>query len=282
MMKKKMVLVFMGCMLFSFFGQPEPCRAEMAFIPLQFRSAVEVMPFVQDMLSPEGRASFDQRTNTIIVRDSKESIAYIRGFLERFDQPAKQARVRVRFHEAGSASRRSARVEGSISGDNWRVSKGRTRRDGVDVTLNDRERRKTNESEYFITVMSGSWAYILVGKELVYTEYWGDLCRRYGEGCAQGVVFRRIESGMDVRPTIIGNRADIEVVPRISGPNPRGREDIIRFSAASTRLSAPLGEWVTIGGTDTTSNEVMRALLERGSAGRSSALSISLMVQSLD
>ena len=150
------------------------------------------------------------------------------------------------------------------------------------VTLDDRDRQKSNESEYFINVMSGSWAYILVGKEIAYTEYWGDLCRRYGRGCAQGVVFRRIESGMDVKPIIMGNRADIEIVPRISGMDPKGREDIIRFTAASTHLSAPLGEWVTIGGTSSTSNEVMKALLERGSAGRSSALSISMMVQSLD
>ena len=281
-MKKWMVLIFLGCMLLSFLGLQGQCRAELAFFPLQFRPASEVMPFVQDMLSPEGRASFDQRTNTVIIRDSKESIEYIRGFLERFDQPGKQARVRVRFHEIGSASRQSARVEGSISGDNWRISKGRTRRDGVDVTLDDRNRRKSSESEYFINVMSGSWAYILVGKEIAYTEYWGDLCRRYGGGRAQAVVFRRIESGMDVKPIIMGNRADIEIVPRISGLDPKGREDVIRFTAASTHLSAPLGEWVTIGGTDSTSNEVMHALLERGSAGRSSALSISLMVQSLD
>ncbi|MBW1773937.1 MAG: hypothetical protein JRJ82_13745 [Deltaproteobacteria bacterium] len=281
-MKKKTIVVVWLCVLMAMVGLSNISNAETAFIQLNFRPASEVMPFVQDMLSPEGKASFDQRTNTVVIMDSQESIDHIRGFLERLDQPGKQARVRVRFHEAGSSSRRSALVEGSISGSNWRVSKGRTKRDGVDVYLEDRNRSRSGQSEYFINVMSGSWAYILVGKEIVYEEYWGDLCRRYGGGCAQGFFLRRIESGVEVRPTIIGNRADIEVIPRISGPDPKGRDDVIRFAGASTRISAPLGEWVTIGGSSSKSNEVMRALLERGRGQGQSVLSISLMVQGID
>ncbi len=281
-MKRKMMVLVWFCMLMFPLGLSHVCHAETAFIQLNFRPASEVMPFVEDMLSPEGRASFDQRTNTIVIMDSQESIDHIRGFLERLDQPGKQARVRVRFHETGSSSRRSGLVEGSVSGDNWRISKGRTRRDGVDVYLEDRNRSRSDESEYFINVMSGSWAYILVGKEIAYEQYWGDFCRRYGGGCAQGFYLRRIESGVEVRPTIIGNRADIEVIPRISGPDPRGRDEVVRFAGASTRLSAPLGQWVTIGGSSSQSNEVMRALLERGRGQGQSVLSISLMVQSLE
>lgn len=279
---KKMVVLAWLCVIVSSLGLSQICHAETAFIQLNFRPASEVMPFVEDMLSPEGRASFDQRTNTVVIMDTQASIDHIRGFLERLDKPGKQARVTVRFHEAGSSSSRYGRVDGSVSGNKWRVSKGRTRRDGVDVYLDERNRRRSDESEYFINVMSGSWAYILVGKEIIYEQYWGDLCRRYGGGCAQDFFLRRIESGVEVKPTIIGNRADIEVIPRISGPDSRGREDVVRFAGASTRMSAPLGQWVTIGGSSGKSNEVMRALLERGRGQGQSVLSISMMVQSFD
>jgi len=80
----------------------------------------------------------------------------------------------------------------------------------------------------------------------------------------------------------MGNRVDIEVIPRISGLDSRGRGDVVRFAGASTRMSAPLGQWVTIGGSSGKSNEVMRALLEKGTGQGQSVLSISMMVQSSD
>jgi type II secretory pathway component GspD/PulD (secretin) len=130
-------------------------------------------------------------------------------------------------------------------------------------------------SEYFINALSGSWAYIRVGQDIPYTARWSDLCRRYG----RPVVFQRIETGFDVKPVIREGMADVEIVPRISETGSGGRPGGVQFAEASTRVQVPLGQWVTIGGSDQSANEVLRAILEAGSSRQSSALSIQLFVE---
>ncbi len=79
-------------------------------------------------------------------------------------------------------------------------------------------------------------------------------------------------------PVILKDHADIEIIPRISHGGAGFR--VVRFTEASTRLVAPIGEWVTIGGASQQSNEVIRAVLEAGRGEKSSVTSISLLVES--
>jgi hypothetical protein len=58
-----------------------------------------------------------------------------------------------------------------------------------------------------------------------------------------------------------------------------GSSGIVHFAEAATRVHVPLGQWMIIGGSDQSTNEVVRAILEAGSSRQSSALSIQLMVE---
>lgn len=252
-------------------------EAAVEVISLNYRSAPEVLSLVKSMLSPEGRISADERTNSLIIVDSEEAIARVKQSLAVIDAPVRQATVRVRFQESGQREERSVSGGGQVSGDNWSVSSGRRpgHGDGVDVRVQDRSGSRGGSSEYFINALSGSWAYIRVGQDILYTARWSDLCRRYG----RTVAFQRIETGFDVRPVIRENMADVEIVPRISEMGAGGRPGEVRFAEASTQVQVPLGQWVTIGGSDQGGNEVFRAILEAGSSRQSSALSIQLFVE---
>ena len=251
--------------------------AAVEIISLTYRNPTEVLPLVKSMLSPDGKISADERTNSLIIVDSAEAIARVRQSLAVIDAPVRQAMVRVRFQESGQQEQRSVSGGGRVSGDNWSVSTGRRQstRDGVDVRVQDRSVSRGGSSEYFINALSGSWAYIRVGQDIPYTARWSDLCRRYG----RPVVFQRIETGFDVKPVIRENMADVEIVPRISEMGSGGRPGGVQFAEASTHVQVPLGQWVTIGGSDQSANEVLRAILEAGSSRQSSALSIQLFVE---
>jgi type II secretory pathway component GspD/PulD (secretin) len=252
-------------------------RAAVEVVTLRYRSPEEVMQIVRPMLSPDGKISADERSYTLIIVDSEEAIARILQSLAVIDRPVRQATVRVRFQESGQQEQRSVSGGGQVSGDNWSVSTGRRPRgrDGVDVHVQERSLSRGGSSEYFINALSGSWAYIRVGQDIPYTAHWSDLCRRYG----RPVVFQRIETGFDVKPVIRENMADVEIVPRISETGSGDRPGGVRFAEASTRVQVPLGQWVTIGGSDQSGNEVLRAILEAGSSRQSSALSIQLWVE---
>ena len=236
-----------------------------------------MLPLVEGLLSREGRAAVDTQSNSLVVVDTPESIRKIEAFLADLDRPGKQARIRLRFKETATRHEGSSSVGGSVSGENWRVSGGKTTGPGVDVRIGERGTERQERSEYAIQVTSGNWAYIAVGKEVPYTQRWVDLSRRHAR-VSETVVVRRIETGMDVRPTLMGDRADVEIVPRISR-EAGGHRDVVRFAEASTRVTVALGQWVEIGGADTTENDVMRAILESSSGSKQSALSMVLLVE---
>ena len=250
-----------------------------AVIPVQFRSATELLPIVKNLLSENGRISVDVQTNSLILTDNGESIDKVRKFLEGYDKPVKQARISIRFKEMGSHGEGSISVEGRVSGKGWTVSKGRKRRNGLEVHMRDQRRNRRQESEYFINVSSGSWAYILVGEEIPYVERWRYLCQRYADHVGRWV-FQRIETGMEVRPIIVSDHAYIEIMPRISHEVSKGQKEIIRFTKASTELTVPLGKWVDIGGSDEKSKEVISAILDSGKGKQSVSLSMALRVES--
>ena len=91
--------------------------------------------------------------------------------------------------------------------------------------------------------------------------------------------FQKIDTGLDVRPVVVGDRANVEITPRISHLDSNDPRGVVRFAAAATRITVPLGKWVTIGATGKQGNEVLRAILGKGSEEQRDAISFSIMVE---
>ncbi len=277
-----LLLLFCIGLILLFFAAPGLSEERsIAVIRISYRTAEETASVVKTLLSPEGNVAADPGTNSLIISDNEESIEKIRDFLKGYDVPVAQVKIRVKFNESASSSDRSLSGRGGVSEEHWSVSTGGRRRDdGIDVRLQDRTERGQSASEYFINVASGSSAYIMAGKHIPYQERWVYLCHRYAS-VTDTVVFREIETGFEVRPTIMGERAYIEITPRIAHEAPGEEAGVIRFAQASTSLTVPVNQWFTIGGGEESSNEVIREILSYGSGGESSSLSISLMVEKI-
>lgn len=274
---RKALLTLFCLLIFSHIVPQNTCLAELAVIKVNFRDASEVLPMVETMLSPEGRATVDTRTNSILISDNSESLNKIRELLAHIDKPVEQVTIRFRFQEEGVSKERDISASGTVSGDKWSVTIGKDRREGIHLRAQDKKANLAQKSESFVTVLSGSAAYIGVGEEIPYTERWVYLCQRYAH-LVVTVEFKRIETGMEVRPIVAGDHVHVEVIPRISYEEP-GDKKVIRFSEAATRLFIPRGQWITIGGHGKKSNEVIREILSGRSAEDRTAISLSLMVE---
>ena len=250
--------------------------AEVAIIKVNYRSASDILPLVETLLSPRGKATLDTRTNAIIVNDTSESVAKIQALVANMDKPAEQLTIRFRFQETGLSKDRDLSASGKVSGDRWSATTSRSRREGVHVRARDTRVNRQGTTESFISVMSGSFAYIWVGRDIPFTEQWVYLSRRYAR-VVDKVNFQRVETGFEVRPVITGNSVLIEIVPRISSLED-GERGVVRFTEASTTMNVVKGQWVTIGGTSEQSNEVIRDILSTGSSSTNSTLSLSLKV----
>ena len=275
---RKTLLAFLFLLIFSHLTPQNTCLAETAVISVNFRDASGVLPLVETLLSPAGRASVDVRTNSIVVSDDSVSVKKIRDFLAHIDKPVEQVTIRFRFQHSGISKDRDISASGKVSGDNWSISAGKgSKKEGVHVRAQDRKGSVAQRSESFVRVLSGDAAYIRVGTEIPYDERWRYLCRRYARS-AGNVDFQDMETGMEVRPVVTKERVHIEIIPRVSYKEP-GEKGVIRLSEASTRVSVAKGQWVTIGGHGQGSNEVVREILSRRSAEDQTTMSLSLMVE---
>lgn len=275
---RKALLTFLFLLILSHIAPQNTCLAETAVISVNFRDASEVLPMVETLLSPQGRASADVRTNSIVVSDDSVSVKKIRDFLAHIDKPVEQVTIRFRFQQAGGSRNRDISASGKVSGDNWSVSVGRgSKKEGVHVRAQDRRGSVAQSSESFVRVLSGDAAYIRVGTEIPYTERWGYLCRRYARS-RKRVDFQTMETGMELRPVVTKERVHIEITPRVSYREP-GEKGVIRLSEASTRVCVSKGQWITIRGHGKRSNEVIREILSRRSAEDQTTMSLSLMVE---
>ena len=253
--------------------------AEVAVIEVGYRDVVEMLPLVETLLSPGGKVSADQRTNSLVIVADAESIERVRAFLADMDKPPRQAVVRVRFDQESANDERSLSTSGRASGENWSVGTTGARRDGVHVRAQDRSSRGDGRTEAMMRIMSGSRGYIRVGEDIPYTTRWVTLTHRYAR-VVESVDFQRVETGFDVRPIIHANQADIEIVPRISDARSGRSGGVILLTEAATRVTVPLDQWVTISSTDQKSNEAVRAILSYGKSDRHRSLTMSLFVSS--
>lgn len=264
--------------LMFLFASPHGCYAESAVIPIQHRWASETLPIINHFLSPTGVATMDERTNSLIIVDTADTIKKIKDFLQQFDQPVKRVRIRLKFNEDQSSQEKGLSVTGGVSDGQWGISVGEKNKEGVDVRISDSKGFGRQANEYIVHTTSGSTAFILTGKEIPYRESW----RRYCQGsavCPDSISFQKADSGMEVKTIIVGDRANVEITPRLSNFEPDGQRGVVRYSAAATQLTVPLGQWVTIGGTDKNSSGAFREIIGGGSGSQQSSFSMELMVE---
>jgi type IV pilus assembly protein PilQ len=66
------------------------------FIQVNYTTAGELMPKVQDFLTERGKVTFDQRTNMLIVNATSAQIESIRSVIEKLDRPERQVLIEAR------------------------------------------------------------------------------------------------------------------------------------------------------------------------------------------
>jgi len=248
---------------------------EVAVIRVQYRRAVELVPVVQSMLSANGTVTVSQRTNSFVIVDTPEAIQRVHAYLDKFDRPVEQVRIHVRFQTNGEDHESAIAVRGRLSNDELSVATGGRKKDGADISVDDRRFRQQRYSETFVVTMSGSPALIRTGRQIPYGRS-PAFFRRYAPH-NRTISWQTVESGLEVTPTVVGDHVHLKIVPRLAYDD--RKDAVIRFFAAQTELTAPFGQWVKIGGGTDQKNEVLKEILSQSRSVENSATTLSLMVE---
>ena len=222
-------------------------------IKVRNRPAKELLPQIETILSPSGRASVDTISNAIIVSDTSDQRQTDSTLIKDLDIPVPQVTINLR-----SSKRQPEPVRCLLQ-----AVSAQTR-----VACEMRTDKFNQNKNLQLTVSSGSSGYLLIGRDIPFTGYWLDICSRYGYSFGWMTEYKRVESGFEVHAVVLGAKVDLLLLPRLSFADRRE----IRFTEAATRITVPADTWVTVAATDGGISAVAAAILTANGQTNSQAM----------
>ena len=270
-MLKKLIVILLLSMLATVVLADYPLK----IIPLKHRSAEDLIPVIRPMLGAGENVGGMQYQ--LFVRASDKGLRDIELLLAELDRARKNLKITLQQDVARSGGATSQGISGEGRAGDVRVivpSRGEPGgRGGLVIggaeedSLRYKITRSTGSSQddnsQFINVLEGSPAFIRVGQSLPYVQRFLAFSGNrvvYG----QDTQFLNVTTGFEVLPRLNGDRVELEIAPRLSFIGNRGVQDV-HFQELRTTVSAKLGEWVDLGGINTSRDEVSRAILETAS-----------------
>ena len=265
-----LLVVLIGLVLTSLITQAE---TEFKIITLQHRFASDLLPTITPMVGAEGTATGTQ--NQSILRATPERMREIESIVQTLD--AERVNRRITVSNSNNIQSQNDRTEarGTIRRGNISISNDRRvapNSGRIDIESNTSSTyRNSNQS---INVLDGERAYISNGQIVPFTQEWINVSRRYVQ-IDRFTDWREVTTGFAVRPRTIGDQVELDITPRISSLNKQGYID---FESLTTTVRVRLGDWVNIGGTMQSNDEVSRKILGVQSSSGSQSSDISIKV----
>ncbi len=205
-------------------------------IPLQNRSAEEVIPLIQPMLGPGDAISGEG--SLLILRASPAIQTQVRQMLAEIDRAPRNLIISVR------SSFEDLR-EGASMGGRIHVGPGGT---SIQGSSGSRELATGRGATQQIRVLEGMPAMLQVGEESQRVE---PLLVPYPGGYAvvPSTTTRATGRWLRVVPRLQGQQVLLDIQPEEAYPDPRHPRNL-DVQRLSTKVVVPLGQWVPLGGVD--------------------------------
>lgn len=251
-------------------------QAATEVIPLNYRTADDVLPVVQSVLGSEGRVS--AYGNQLIVNASPDKIAELRNVLGQLDTRPRRLLISVDTSDQSLENRQGYAVNGSASAGNVEIEAGRGEvqgRDQVRIIRNSTNSRSGGVQQ--VQATEGYPALIQVGQSVPLTT---TSTGPYGQ-IYSNTQYQNVMQGFYVTATLVGD----QVTVNLSSNNDRlsrSQPGAIDVQSTDTRVSGRLGEWIPIGGTSSQSQGSQDGFLRRYSTSGQNDMSMRLKVEALD
>jgi len=248
-MKKLLFALMM--MSFSAFAE-----TEFKIITLQHLFASDLLPIVEPMVGADGAAN--GMNNQLIVRATPDRMREIEAIVAKLDVARVNRKITVKASNNVQTQQERTEASGAVNVGKVTVASDRRAAPNTGrVELDRNSSNSTQNSNQFVSVLDGERAFIRVGQSVLFTQEWVTITRRYVQ-IDRTTDWQEIATGFAVRPRTVGNQVELEITPRIAKLNSSGYID---FEDLKTTLRVNLGDWVDIGGTMQTNDEVSRKIL---------------------
>ncbi len=253
-----------------------PLQAATEVLPLNYRSADEVLSVVQSVLGSEGKVS--AYGNQLVVSASAAKIDEVRALLAQLDTRPRRLLISVDTNESAYQDTRGYGVDGTLSAGDAEVVIGRGEIAGRDqVRIIRRSTNSRGGGTQQVQATEGYPALIQVGQSVPITTY------GYGPyGNVQShTQYRDLTQGFYVTASLSGERVHISISSnrdRMSTSQP----GVIDVQSTDTRVSGRLGEWISIGSLSQQNQADQDDFLQRRSTQGRDDLSLRVKVEVVD
>jgi hypothetical protein len=260
--------------------------AGLQIIPLHHQSAEELIPVIRPLLGNN-----DVVTGSgykLIIRAPAERVDEIRKLLAEIDRPLQQLVISVSQDRQISRETDQRSIAGNIGSDNGRIVFGQPNRrttgkmtiqyrnddDLLQAQLGQRDQAMNDNISQQVRTTSGQPAYISVGlsrpvpQQQIIDQGYGTI-RTYTTG------YDDVSSGFYVTPRVRGDQVTLEISTQRQRPL-RGYS--VDSSQVSTIVRGRIGEWISLGGSNQTSNQSGSRLYDKRTSQQSDLQDISVKV----
>lgn len=252
MKKLLLILLLISCCAFA--------ETEFKIITLQHLFASDLLPIIAPMVGADGAAN--GMNNQLIVRASPERMLEIEAIVAKLDVTRVNRKITVKSSNNVQSLQERTDATGAVKVGEVTVANDRDAKPNsgrVDIERNSSN--SSQNSNQFVSVLDGERAFIKVGQIVPFTQEWVTITRRYIQ-IDKTTDWHEITTGFAVRPRTIGDannqQVELEITPRIAKLNSQG---FIDFEDLKTIINVKLGDWVDIGGTMQTNDDVSRKIL---------------------
>lgn len=231
-------------------------------IELRSRSYDEILPVIQPLVGSDGTVA--GMGNSLVIMAAPERLARIKQLLAELDRPPKRLLITVGNEEDRAHSSSGYRASADIKTGNGQIginSPGYpVDSSRAQVQLHDRSSTTTQSSQQFVQAMEGQSAYISSGLSvpLQTTERYYGGAVPYQRSTTQ---YHDVTRGFYVIPRVSGDTVTLEISQHDDKPG--RRYGVVDTQRVDTVVHGRLGEWLDLGGVDTTQ------AVHQGGLGRS-------------
>lgn len=231
-------------------------------IELRSRSYDEILPVIQPLVGSDGTVA--GMGNSLVIMAAPERLARIKQLLTELDRPPKRLRITVGNEEDRAHSSSGYRASADIKTGNGQIginSPGYpVDSSRAQVQLHDGSSTTTQSSQQFVQAMEGQSAYISSGLSvpLQTTERYYGGAVPYQRSTTQ---YHDVTRGFYVIPRVSGDTVTLEISQHDDKPG--RRYGVVDTQRVDTVVHGRLGEWLDLGGVDTTQ------AVHQGGLGRS-------------
>jgi hypothetical protein len=250
-------------------------------IELQYRTVEELIPVVRPLL--DAGDSVTGMGNNLVLKAPAERIRQVRQLLVQLDRPPQRLLITVGNEGEVARSSRGYTSSADIKSGDGQISINSPGRPvdetSVRIRLHDRATQRSSTSGYQVQALEGRPAYISSGVRVPVS----GVERYYHNGIPyerRTTQLQDVSGGFYVVPRLQGDSVTLEILQH--DDRLTRRPGVLSTQSTGTVVRGRLGEWLQLGGIDTTADSSQGGLGRSVSGQDSELRQISVKVDCLD